>query len=127
VAEPSDPRVRETVRNYVRAFEAADVPALVKLLTDDAIMEMPPVPLWYRGSHHYGEFMARVFRMRGPGWRVGTITANGQPALAAYAPEADGSHRLHSLQVLEIVGGRVARNVVFADPQILGIFGLPAR
>ena len=127
IAEPDDPDVRKTVQQYARAFEAADVPGLVKLLTDDAIMEMPPVPLWYRGRRHYGEFMDRVFRMRGPGWRVRTLTANGQPALAAYDRQADGGHRLHSLQVLEIVGGRVAHNVVFVDPQVFEIFGLAVR
>jgi RNA polymerase sigma-70 factor (ECF subfamily) len=127
IAEPDDPAVRETVRQYARAFEAADVPALVKLLTDDAIMEMPPVPLWLRGSRHYGLFMERVFRMRGPGWAVRTLVANGQPALAAYAPDADGGRRLHSVQVLSVVGGRITHNVAFVDPAVLEIFRLPAR
>ena len=74
----------------MRAFEAADVPALVRLLADDAVLEMPPVPLWYRGRSHYGLFMERVFGMRGPGWAVRVLTANGQPALAAYAPDPTG-------------------------------------
>ncbi|WP_346433970.1 RNA polymerase subunit sigma-70 [Nonomuraea composti] len=50
VGEPDDPKVREVIERYMRAFERADVPALVRLLTDDAVLEMPPVPLWYRGS-----------------------------------------------------------------------------
>jgi hypothetical protein len=48
----------------VRAFEAADITGLVQLVTDDAVLEMPPVPWWYRGSQDYGLFMARVFEMR---------------------------------------------------------------
>jgi RNA polymerase sigma-70 factor (ECF subfamily) len=127
IAEPDDPRTRKVVEQYAHAFEAADVPGLIKLLTDDAIMEMPPVPLWYQGRDHYGRFMERVFRMRGPGWTITRLTANGQPALAAYAPEADGGHRRHSLQVLKVVGGRIAHNVVFADPEVFEIFALPAR
>ncbi|MFI6075612.1 RNA polymerase subunit sigma-70 [Actinoplanes sp. NPDC051343] len=127
IAEPDDPQVRRTVRRYAQAFEAADVPQLVRLLTDDAIMEMPPVPLWYQGRDHYGRFMERVFAMRGPGWLITELTANGQPALAAYAPEADGGHRLHSLQVLTVADGLVAHNVVFADPAVLEIFALPPR
>jgi RNA polymerase sigma-70 factor (ECF subfamily) len=111
----------------VRAFEAADVPGLVRLLADDAILEMPPVPLWYRGSRDYGLFMHRVFEMRGPGWAVRVLTANGQPALAAYAPEPGGGHRLHTLQVLTVAGGRVTRNVVFADPAVFEAFDLPRR
>jgi len=125
VSEPDDPAVREVIQRYVRAFEAADVPALVRLVTDDAIMEMPPVPLWYVGSRDYGRFMERVFQTRGPGWRTRHLTANRQPALAAYAPEPGGGHRLHTLQVLTVTGGLVAHNVVFADPRVFELFDLP--
>ena len=127
VTEPDDPEARGVIDRYVRAFEAADVPALVSLLTDDAVMEMPPVPLWYRGSRDYGLFMDRVFEMNGTGWATRQLTANGQPALAAYAPDPAGGHRLHTLQVFTVAGGRVARNVVFSDPRVFEAFGLPAR
>src|SRR5215470_2648774 len=88
VAEPDDPEIRAVIERYMRAFEAADVPSLVRLLTDDAVLEMPPVPLWYLGRRDYGLFLDRVFEMRGPGWRTRALTANGQPAFAAYAPDA---------------------------------------
>jgi len=127
VTEPDDPGVRTVIERYVRAFEAADVPALVRLLTDAAVMEMPPVPLWYRGRRDYGLFMDRVFAMRGPGWAVRQVTANGQPALAAYAPQPGGALGAHSLQVLTVTGGLVARNVVFADPRLFDAFDLPGQ
>ena len=127
VTEPDDPRVRAVIQRYVQAFEAADVPALVRLLTDQAILEMPPVPLWYRGSREYGLFLDRVFGMRGTGWRMTPLSANGQPALAAYAPQPGGPHRLHTLQVLTVTGGRVAHNVVFADPGVFAAFDLPPQ
>ncbi len=127
IAEPSDPDVREVIEQYVAAFEAADVTGLVRLLTDDAVLEMPPVPLWYLGSNDYGLFMRRVFEMRGTGWRVRQLTANGQPALAAYAPEPGGGNVRHTLQVFTVAGGRVTRNVAFADPAVLEMFGLPER
>jgi RNA polymerase sigma-70 factor (ECF subfamily) len=126
VTEPDDPEVRAAIQQYVRAFEAADVPALVRLLADDAVLEMPPVPLWYQGSRDYGLFMHRVFELRGAGWVARPLTANGQPALVAYAPEP-GGHRLHSLQVFTVVGGRVTHNVVFADPAAFEAFDLPQR
>jgi RNA polymerase sigma-70 factor (ECF subfamily) len=125
VSEPDDPEVTAVVERYVQAFEAADVSALVRLLTDEAVLEMPPVPLWYRGSREYGLFIRRVFEMRGTGWGMRRLTANGQPALAAYAPEPGGALRLHTLQVLTVVGNRVARNVVFADPRVFEAFELP--
>jgi RNA polymerase sigma-70 factor, ECF subfamily len=127
VAEPADPEARGVIDRYVRAFEAADVPGLVRLLTDDAVMEMPPVPLWYRGSRDYGRFMDRVFAMRGQGWGARRLTANGQPAFAAYAPEPGGGLGLHTLQVLTVTGGRVAGNVVFADPGVFEAFDLPGQ
>jgi RNA polymerase sigma-70 factor (ECF subfamily) len=127
VTEPDDPAVRAVIGEYVRAFEAADVPALVRLLTDEAVLEMPPVPLWYQGSRDYGLFMRRVFETRGTGWAMRHLTANGQPALAAYAPDPGGGHRLHTLQVFTVTGGRVARNVVFADPRVFESFDLPGQ
>jgi RNA polymerase sigma-70 factor (ECF subfamily) len=127
VTEPDDPGVRAVIGRYVEAFEAADVPALVRLLTEEAVLEMPPVPLWYRGRREYGRFMHRVFETRGTGWGIGQLTANGQPALAAYTPEPGGGYRLHTLQVFTVTGGRVARNVVFADPRVFEAFDLPAQ
>ncbi|WP_411267380.1 sigma-70 family RNA polymerase sigma factor [Actinoplanes sp. KI2] len=125
--EPDDPEVRAAVDRYVEAFEAADVPRLVRLLTDQAVLEMPPVPLWFRGRDRYGRFIERVFEMRGPGWLMLRLTANGQPALAAYSPQPGGGHRLHTLQVLTVLGGLVARNVVFADPAVFATFDLPTE
>ena len=88
-------------------------------------MEMPPVPLWYQGREHYGRFMERVFRMNGTGWRAVPTSANGQPALAAYAPSPGGGHQRHTLQVFTVVGGLVTANVVFADPELFDAFDLP--
>ncbi|RKE17057.1 RNA polymerase ECF family sigma subunit [Streptomyces sp. TLI_171] len=111
------------VDRYLAAFEAADVPALVGLLAEDAILEMPPLALWYRGARHYGQFMERVYGMRGTAWRTSRVGANGQSAFAAYAAEGD-RHRLHSIQLLEVAGGLVTRNTVFTDPAVLRTFGL---
>ncbi len=127
VSEPDDPEVRAVIGRYVQAFEAADVPAIVQLLTDAAVLEMPPVPLWYRSKRDYGLFMRRVFETRGTTWRIRQLTANGQPALAAYAPDPGGGNRLHTLQVFTVTGGRVARNVVFADPRVFETFDLPTE
>ncbi|MEZ0068233.1 RNA polymerase sigma-70 factor (ECF subfamily) [Streptacidiphilus sp. MAP12-20] len=125
LTEPDDPEVRAVVQRYARAFEAADVPALVRLLAEDAILEMPPVPLWYLGRQDYGRFMERVFEMRGRDWATQQLTANGQPALATYVPEAEGgAFRLHSLQVFDVHAGRITCNVVFADLRLLQAFGL---
>jgi RNA polymerase sigma-70 factor (ECF subfamily) len=126
--EPADAAERAVVERYLTAFEAADVAGLTRLLADDVVLEMPPVALWLAGREHYREFMDRVFAMRGPGWRMVTVPANGSLALAAYAPDpATGNVRAHSLQVFDVADGLVRRCVTFADPAVFGLFALPAR
>ncbi|WP_246106626.1 hypothetical protein [Pseudonocardia kunmingensis] len=51
--------------------------------------------------------------------------ANGRPAVAAYAPDPDGGHRLHTLQVFTVTGGKIAHTVVFQDPAAFAAFELP--
>jgi RNA polymerase sigma-70 factor (ECF subfamily) len=126
VAEPDDRAVRATVERYVDAFEAADVDALVALLTDDAVLEMPPVPLWLRGSVHYGQFLHRLFALRGTHWRIVPTSANAQPAIVAYCRGDDGVYRLHTLQVFTVAPAGIAHNAVFADPRVFEAFELPA-
>src|SRR6516162_5881479 len=81
-AEVAD--LRATVDAYVTAFENADITALTRLLTADAILEMPPMAAWYAGREDYGRFIARVWAMRGTDWRMVRVAGNGQPAVAAY-------------------------------------------
>lgn len=134
VRESGDARQRAVIERYARAFEAADVAALVRLLAEDAILEMPPTPLWVRGREDYGRFLRRVFRMRPTGWTCVPTEANGQPALACYhADPAAGLRRAHSLQVVTVdpagafAGGLglVTTNVAFTDPGLFPAFGLP--
>ncbi|WP_460440157.1 sigma-70 family RNA polymerase sigma factor [Amycolatopsis stemonae] len=126
VPEPADSAVEAVLDRYVRAFERADVAGLVELLTGDVVMEMPPVPLWFRGRENYGRFLDRLFAMRGPDWRMTRAAANGQPALVAYCRDETGQYRLHTVQVFTVTGAGVAHNVVFADPAVLALFDLPA-
>lgn len=127
LSEPSDAEQRALLDRYSSAFERADLAALGRLLTADAILEMPPFRTWFAGRADYLGFMARVFRLRGTDWRVLSTTANGGTALAAYAHDpAQGCRTAHSLQILDV--GRdlaVRRNTVFQDPALFAAFGLP--
>jgi RNA polymerase sigma-70 factor (ECF subfamily) len=125
--EPDGPTERAIVERYLAAFEAADVPGLTSLLADEVTLEMPPVAHWLAGRAHYREFMAQVFARRGSGWRMLPVRANGGTALAAYAPDpVTGALLAHSLQLFTVAGGLIRRCVTFADPTVLGRFGLPA-
>jgi RNA polymerase sigma-70 factor (ECF subfamily) len=121
---PDDRTARRAVEAYVRAFEAGDVSGLVEMLTEAAVLEMPPVPLWYRGRVDFGRFMARIFATRGTRWQTVPVGANGQPAVAAYVPAEDGGYRLHTLQVMTVAGDPIARVTVFQDPEVFAAFAL---
>lgn len=119
-AAETDSRTSDQIDRYIEAFEAADVDRLVSLLTADAILEMPPVPLWYRGRADYGRFMQRFFVMRGKEFKVVRTLANTQPALAVYL--ADGTP--HTLQVYTVTPAGISHNVVFQDPAVFKAFGM---
>ncbi|GAA1579208.1 sigma-70 family RNA polymerase sigma factor [Kribbella hippodromi] len=123
VAEPAE--IRTVVDDYVRAFEAADVQGLTRLLTERVVLEMPPAPLWFVGREAYGEFMERVYALRGTAWRMLPTVANGQPAAGAYVRGDDGRFQAHSLQVFTVDGTGISHNITFFDRDLFGYFGLP--
>jgi RNA polymerase sigma-70 factor (ECF subfamily) len=125
IDEPADPRRRALVDRYVTAFENADVAALTRLLTDDAVLEMPPFLNWFVGREYYARFIARIFALRGTDWRMIPTSANGQPALGAYVRGEDGAYHVHTLQVFTVTGSGISRNVVFQDAGLFATFGLP--
>jgi RNA polymerase sigma-70 factor (ECF subfamily) len=53
------------------------------------------------------------------------ITANGQPAFAAYMREGDGVFRAHAIQVLTVSAGQITRLVSFNDARLFPAFLLP--
>jgi len=115
--EPAAADERAVVERYLKAFEAADVPGLTRLLAEDVELEMPPVNLWLAGRDHYAEFLRRVFQMRGTGWRLRSVRANGGPALAAYTPSG-----AHSIQVFAVRDGLIRSCVTFVDPGLFRLF-----
>ncbi|MFE6862065.1 RNA polymerase subunit sigma-70 [Nocardia sp. NPDC057668] len=127
VAEPSPGEQRAWIERYVRAFELADVEALQRLLTDDVIMEMPPMLNWFRGRENYGLFMHWVFEA-GKDWHTVELAANGgQPGFAAYRRAADGGYELHTVQIFTVTAEGISRNSVFQDPEVFASFGLAMR
>ena len=109
----------------VEAFEAADVGGIVALMTEDAWLRMPPVPLEYQGRQLISEFYATVAFRHGRRYRIVQTRANGQPALAIYLRDpVNGVARAFGLLVLTLTGGRVSAMTRF-DNAALPAFGLP--
>jgi RNA polymerase sigma-70 factor, ECF subfamily len=125
VAEPGDAGQRELLDRYVAAFESGDHDALLGLLTDDVVVEMPPYLTWLDGRDAFARFLAPRLPPEGDPWRMVPTRANGQLAVAAYRLRDDGLHHAHSLQVLSVTGSRVSRIVAFQDLELFAIFGLP--
>jgi RNA polymerase sigma-70 factor (TIGR02960 family) len=127
IAEPDDAEIRELLDSYARAFAQADVGRLVDLVRADVELEMPPQPVWFTGRDAVLGFLAtRVLRRQGV-WRGVPTRANGQPALALYELADNGHYQPHGLQVLTLIGGRIARIVAFNDPSIVVAAGEPDR
>jgi RNA polymerase sigma-70 factor (TIGR02960 family) len=119
--EPAQAPVEDPlVARFVRAYEAADLDALVALLTDDVFIAMPPMPFEYEGRALVARFIAGLF---GAGRRFDLVPtrANGQPAFGAYL-RATGAGT--GLLVLTLDGDRISAITRF-ERSVLGAFGLP--
>ncbi|HWH00779.1 MAG TPA: RNA polymerase subunit sigma-70 [Pilimelia sp.] len=127
VGGPLDERQRRVLDGFLRAWHARDIPALTALLRADVTLTMPPLGIVISGCAAVAGFFATV----PAGGRLDLIRlvvtgANGQPALAAYLPDADTGHRhRYGIMVLTIAGDHVAAIVGFPRPDLFPIFGLP--
>jgi RNA polymerase sigma-70 factor (ECF subfamily) len=125
LGEPPAAEQRAWVDRYMVAFQRADVEGLKRLLTEDVIMEMPPMLNWFAGPGNYGLFMEWVFEQAGTDWRLQAVAANGQPGFAAYR-RAGAGYELHTLQIFTVTVRGISRNSVFQDPEVFASFGLAA-
>jgi RNA polymerase sigma-70 factor (ECF subfamily) len=123
-AEPADADQQALIARYVDAFERYDVSELVTLLRDDAIMSMPPFPLWLRGPEEIGRFfLGQGIGCRGS--KLIAVAANGGYAFGSYKPADDGTRRPWAIQVIEVSGDRIVGHHNFLGPELFPVFGLP--
>src|SRR5499433_1605939 len=111
------------VAKFARAWQAADLDALVALLTDDVFIAMPPMPFGYEGRDAVTRFCASLF---GAGRRFDLVPtrANGQPAFGAYLRAPTGIRHGVGLYVLTLAGDRICAMTRFEN-SVLPWFGLP--
>ena len=117
------PAEEAVVARFVRAWESADLDALVALLTDDVFVSMPPMPFEYEGRDAVARFCVILL---GSGRRFDLVPtrANGQPAFGAYLRAPDGIRRGTGLYVLGLAGDRISAMIRF-EASVLPWFGLP--
>lgn len=111
------------VAKFVRAWESADLDALVDLLTDEVFVSMPPVPFEYEGRDLAARFCASIF-CAGRRFDLVPTRANGQPAFGAYLRVPNGISRGTGLYVLTLADHRISALTRFEN-SVLPWFGLP--
>jgi RNA polymerase sigma-70 factor (TIGR02960 family) len=125
---PNSTAEQQLVARLTRAFETADVDGIVAMLTEDAWLTMPPLPLEYQGRELAAKFLtATALR---PGWTARLLPtptrANGQPAFGLYTRDPQtGDFSTVGLMVLTLSGTQICAMARF-DSSILPRFGLPA-
>jgi RNA polymerase sigma-70 factor (TIGR02960 family) len=124
---PSSAVERELLAQFAEAFEDGDADRIVTLLTDDALLSMPPEPAEYEGREAIGAFLRDRFALieRRPAFLVPT-RANGQPAFGHYIGDAhSGIARFDGVLVVTLLGDKISALTRFRDTGILPAFGLP--
>jgi RNA polymerase sigma-70 factor (ECF subfamily) len=120
IREPAEASQRALLDKYAAAFQNADVPALSRLLQEDATFEMPPIPTWFAGRDQVSRFLGAV-PLRQPGaFTMVPVAANGQPGFACYL-----RGHAHAIQVLTITDAGIAHIVTFQQAGLFPAFGLP--
>jgi hypothetical protein len=123
-APPGDsPAEDAIVAKFVSEYEAADIHALLAVLTDDVFISMPPMPFEYEGRDAATRFYASIL---GSGRKFDLVPtpANGQPAFGAYVTAPNGTRHGTGLFVLGLTSDRICAMTRF-DNSVLPWFGLP--
>jgi RNA polymerase sigma-70 factor, ECF subfamily len=108
---PINADTKVLLNRYVHAWESADLTSLLALFREDAILTMPPFPMWFLGRGAIGTFLQKVvFAGKNPDtFRLTATTANDAPAFALYERSAGGGFVCVALQVLTLYRGQIAR------------------
>jgi RNA polymerase sigma-70 factor (ECF subfamily) len=126
VSLPSGPSVRALIDRYVQAFERADTNELARLLREDAVLEMPPVPAWFSGRDDVVRFFSMHVLTEPNLHRLARTGANGQPAVAVYRRGPGDQFEAHAIQVLSVAAAHISRIDTFLGAKLFGTFDLPS-
>jgi RNA polymerase sigma-70 factor (TIGR02960 family) len=117
------PEERAIVDEFVRAYQAADLDAVVALLTDDVFISMPPIPFEFEGRDAAVRFCASIFSSERRFDLIPT-RANGQPAFGSYLRAPDGTAHAVGLIVLTLREDGINAMTRF-ETTVMPWFGLP--
>jgi len=121
-----DERARDLLHHYIDAWERHDVPAIVALLAEDIVVEMPPWAAWWRGRDTVEAMLGTPEKPCFEAVRGIPVHANGQLAFASYGYE-DGRFAAIGINVIALRGDRITVAPGFVKPELLARFALPAE
>lgn len=113
----------DVVTRYVEAFERYDMDAIATMLSEDAMMSMPPFQLYLKGRKNVVTWMA------GPGFecegsKTIPVQVNGGPGFAQYRIDPAGGFAPWGVHAVIVRDGAVAEETVFLGPEIFASLGL---
>jgi RNA polymerase sigma-70 factor, ECF subfamily len=122
-----DGRISRIVDRFATALELGDTEALMGLLADEVVFEMPP----YRDCARSKDAVATWWLIpaaRPTGLRTVATCVNGQPAVAVYRHDDGLDAALPiAVDVLRVDVTGITRITAFRDPQLFAVLGLPER
>lgn len=118
-----DHAATQRANDYAHTFLRADVDGLVRLLSEDVTLDMPPQPTWFRGRDDVGHFLAH--RVAGQRWRALTTRVNTQPAVGLYV-EFASEWRPESVHIIDADDHHVRSIIVYRDAETIASLDIPA-
>jgi RNA polymerase sigma-70 factor (ECF subfamily) len=114
-----DEQLSEIVEDFVEAWERGDVAAVAAMLTEDAVLAMPPLASWFQTRDGIAEFLTGYPLSGAWRWRHLPTRANGQAALGVYCWDADhGGYLPFALEVLTLRGTQLAEITAFVTRSV---------
>jgi RNA polymerase sigma-70 factor (TIGR02960 family) len=122
---PGSPAETAIADRFARAYESADLDALIALLSDDVFISMPPMPFEYEGRGPAARFFGAIFDA-GRRFTLVPTSANGQPAFGAYVRDGSGARHGVGVFVLTLEADSI-RALTRFENAMLPRFGLPRQ
>jgi RNA polymerase sigma-70 factor (ECF subfamily) len=124
---PGSKQERDLLSRFATAFQSGDIDGVIALLTDDALMTMPPEVAEYEGPEAIRGFLSTVPAAGAlERFRLIPTRSNGQPAFGCYMKDAHTPiGHAYGLMVLTLRGDMIAGLTGFADTSVFSNFGLP--
>jgi RNA polymerase sigma-70 factor, ECF subfamily len=126
LAEPTDKGARQVLDRYMAAFAQSDMPALERLLAEDAALEMTGTPTWFSGKATCVPYISAFAIGSAGDWEMVALHANGQLGAAAYHRGEDGAYYPFAVVVLATTATHLRRISLLTDQALFTRFDLPA-